>query len=521
MTPGCRANNSSNQIQPVAGQLDWHECKVTLEGDKREYTAECGRIFVSENRSKSNSKLIALPVTRVKALTKGTHEAPIFWFDGGPGSHNWMTYPTDGLLQQHDIIIVGYRGIDGDQPLSCPHIRQAMSNLPDSPLAKTSLEHLRNATHECARYLTNQGVDIAGYTMSQTIEDFEQVRQSLGFDQIKLFGNSYGTRLQLMYLWRHPQRVDRAVLVAANPPGHFVWHGKNTDSLLKRYTMLCKQDPDCSRRTSDLMQTMSDLVADPPRSWMGIDIDMATIRLITFFSLMESSDTVNLLNGPAALDIWLSAANNNPAPMATASLVSNWILSKSMNWEHFIAIGGSAPDYHLLDRGALKETQQGVLGAPFTQLLYSMTQGWPVTDDKSPTESQFSKVPVLFISGELDGSTPPINTQTRLLPHFPQSQHVILKNIAHTESFWSTQASARKRLLNSFFLEGTANAGFYIPEPINFKPAIRWAQLMWLGIVVSSTIAILIIFYLIVFVVSNNRNGKPFARQLGKSQHKE
>ena len=41
-----------------------------------------------------------------------------------------------------------------------------------------------------------------------------------------------------------------------------------------------------------------------------------------------------------------------------------------------------------------------------------------------------SEVPVLFISGELDGRTPAANVE-EIRPGFPNSQHVLIENTAH------------------------------------------------------------------------------------------
>src|SRR5689334_8455342 len=59
-----------------AGQLTLHSCSYATEDGS--YKADCGTLVVPENRANSHSRLIALPVTRIRA--KSTHPAePIFW----------------------------------------------------------------------------------------------------------------------------------------------------------------------------------------------------------------------------------------------------------------------------------------------------------------------------------------------------------------------------------------------------------------------------------------------------------
>ena len=72
-----------------AGQLDLHACRYATEDGS--YAADCGTLVVPENRHDPQSRLIALPVTRIRALS--AHPGvPIFRLQGGPGITN-MTFP--------------------------------------------------------------------------------------------------------------------------------------------------------------------------------------------------------------------------------------------------------------------------------------------------------------------------------------------------------------------------------------------------------------------------------------------
>ena len=50
----------------------------TYEADDAEYAADCGTLVVPENRDDADSRLIALPVIRIRA-TGGNPTEPIFW----------------------------------------------------------------------------------------------------------------------------------------------------------------------------------------------------------------------------------------------------------------------------------------------------------------------------------------------------------------------------------------------------------------------------------------------------------
>ena len=72
-----------------AGQLTLHPCHYGTE--KGSYAADCGTLVVRENRHDAQSRLIALPVTRIHARSAHPGE-PIFRLQGGPGITN-MTFP--------------------------------------------------------------------------------------------------------------------------------------------------------------------------------------------------------------------------------------------------------------------------------------------------------------------------------------------------------------------------------------------------------------------------------------------
>ena len=102
-----------------------HPCTYATE--KGAYRADCGTLVVPENRADPRSRLIALPVTRV--LARSSHPlAPIFYLNGGPGNTN-MTFPqANRLVAQHDVVMVGYRGVDGSSVLNCPEVTTALQN---------------------------------------------------------------------------------------------------------------------------------------------------------------------------------------------------------------------------------------------------------------------------------------------------------------------------------------------------------------------------------------------------------
>lgn len=111
----------------------------TVKIDKIRYAADCETLVVSENRVDPASRLIALPVKRIHSASAQPAE-PIFYLSGGPGSSNMKFNPPAWLLATHDVVLVGYRGVDGIPELDCPDVAKAMTGLNGDLLISASLD---------------------------------------------------------------------------------------------------------------------------------------------------------------------------------------------------------------------------------------------------------------------------------------------------------------------------------------------------------------------------------------------
>ncbi len=152
-----------------AGDLILHPCTYpTEDGD---YSADCGTLVVPENRADPRSRLIAVPVTRIHAQSDRP-AAPIFPLWGGPGLSN-MDWPQASIFTaDHDVVLVGYRGVDGSVRLDCPEVASAVKRSTDL-LGQESFRAYGDAFGECADRLTDNGVDLAGYGLPQQVDDME------------------------------------------------------------------------------------------------------------------------------------------------------------------------------------------------------------------------------------------------------------------------------------------------------------------------------------------------------------
>ena len=192
------------------------------------------------------------------------------------------------FADNRDVVIVGYRGIDGSVRLDCPEVESAVKHSTDI-LGEKSFRAYSDGFRACATRLQGDGVDLAGYSMKEQADDLEAARKALGYGPIDLLSESAGTRLAMIYAWRHPKSIHRSVMVGVNPPGHFLWSAKATDAQIERYAELCAQDdevqpPDRRPRRDDAADRRRHT-----RELLGLPISKGNVRVASFYGLMETT----------------------------------------------------------------------------------------------------------------------------------------------------------------------------------------------------------------------------------------
>src|SRR5918995_1195505 len=157
-----------------AGDLILERCEYGTE--RGSYAADCGTLVVPENQADPQSRLIALPVTRIRARS-GNPAEPIFRLQGGPGITNMEFTQASRFARDRDVVLVGYRGMDGSSVLDCPEVESALKRSTDF-LAEKSFRERVDAFRTCAHRLSDEGVDLAGYSLPQRVDDLEAARKA-------------------------------------------------------------------------------------------------------------------------------------------------------------------------------------------------------------------------------------------------------------------------------------------------------------------------------------------------------
>ena len=203
----------------VAGHVQTLPGQPPLAGER-------GYLFVPENRSDENSRLIAVSFLRFSSTSENPGP-PVFWLSGGPGDSALRRFVNGSFdprfIEQEkalledmraagDVIIADQRGAG----LSAPFLMCAKAPAP-LPLGRVSkrsdfFDIEKAAAARCKEEWSALGHDADGYHIAELADDVKALKDALGYDQIILFGGSFGSQWSLSIMRRHPDIVARALL---------------------------------------------------------------------------------------------------------------------------------------------------------------------------------------------------------------------------------------------------------------------------------------------------------------------
>lgn len=449
-----------------AGDLLLEPC--TLDKGGMRYRADCGTLVVPENRHDPEARLLALPVERLRAIGDNPTE-PVFYLAGGPGNSNMRFAPPEAVLANHDVVLVGYRGIDGSTALECPEFGEALRHNPGGDLiGQASINNLTLSARECAARLQAEGTDLSGYTLLEIIGDLETVRQAFGYERIDLLGVSFGPRLIQIYSTLHPDVILRAAQITPSVPGHVLHEPADHDAVLRHVSDLCVEDATCSSRTDDLVATMRKALEEMPPRWLLFPLNRGKVLLGTWGLLYGKAGIATVV------DAYIAAADGDYSGFWGLQLGSDMAWPNIWPWGAFFAFRFGATDGAVADYGSVVGSPDWTLmGAP--NAVLAVAHGWPYQPLPAELRQvQRVEVETLFVTGSLDLAAPARQTIDELRQAYPNSQLVHLEEMGHDDAQGTLQPEAAGQLLASFFDTGVADASGYRFDPMNFTPPRRW-----------------------------------------------
>lgn len=498
---GCNTKQAAPITIPAGAQagdlVGLKPCEYEANGDK--FAAECGSLVVSENWGKAESRLIALPVVRIPASGANPAE-PIFFLEGGPGGPNLVWAPPAWLLENHDVVMVGYRGVEGTVTLDCPEVNRVQSKHKGRDLfseqARTEFEA---ATKQCATRLQVAGIDLSGYTVPAVIKDMEAARKALRYERINLFSQSYGTRVAQVYAYMHPDSLRRLVLIGVNTPGHFIWKPVDFDKMIEHISELCAQDESCSGRTSDFARTMYNVNRNMPKRWLFFNIDPDTVRFATHFLFFSNSSMTPVF------DAYLAAEEGDPSGLAMMNLVMRFMPFEPV-WGDLFNKGGTVDlkKYEGIESVSLGGS---IMGAPLSEFVWPMAKDWPVElIPEDLRQFQETDVEMLLVNGTVDFSTPP-SALDEAKSYYHNAQMILLPEFSHVGDVTTLQPQAFERLITNYYDTGVADDSLFVYQPLTFKPGFSLTALARLLITALFVLPALVAYGIVVIArrVSRHR----------------
>jgi pimeloyl-ACP methyl ester carboxylesterase len=458
----------------LAASFNWaaaaHRGDLVLEaGSWEDREADFGTLTVREDRQNEQSKLIEIPVVRMRSDSEDPAD-PVFVCHGGPGMPNIREYPYDGLLENHDVVMVGYRGAEGSVVLEAPEIKEALLSCSD-PLVPESLKKLGEGLTKAYRRFEREGIDVTQYNVAQIAEDIEQARKGLGYKKINITAGSFGTAVSYIYCVRYPQNVHRNVMVAPTKAWNIaVGDPQDVDATLEHINSLWKADPYGLSRSKDIAMTIRHVLTTLPREQNGMRIEPGPVKLGLYLFGYSRTTLAQVL------DAFVAAENGDYSSLAF--MAAAWgagmdqIILRDLYAKTYSTHVGELRDYE-----PETDTPDSIIGAPLARLAWGPAKytKWPVTSaSEKYMPPRNIKVETLFVCGTLDTGTESVNET--LMPLFESAKIVYLKDFGHND-VTTTQQEAATHLQKTFFLKGIVDDSRYTFEPVNFKPAVTLQEM--------------------------------------------
>lgn len=454
-------------LMPLAicsGQQKTADLKIepyVFENSKKEkIDAELGKLTVPENRTNPNSRLIELAFVRFKS-TSPNPGSPIIYLAGGPGGSGISAARGNrfglfmAMREFGDVIVLDQRGTGLSTPNSPCRNETALPL--DKALTSTQLNAFASRElKKCADKWRSQGGDLAGYNTNENADDIESLRQALGAKKVSLWSISYGTTLALTIIKRHGQNIDRAILAGVEGLDDALKLPTDVQRHLADIDRLVKADPTLNRQIPDflgLMKIVLDRLEKQPvtvevmdsqtKQKVPVVINKYAMQLLT--ASVIGSDPIAMLP-----KLYYDASKGDFSEIAAyVRLVAGYVGDGSvMSYMTDCSSGASSKRRKRIER----EAKNTLLGNTANTEFPEVCAAWGNPDlgkkFRSPVKSN---VPVLFISGTLDGRTPVSNAEA-VRKGFPNSTHLIIEGAWHSDPLFLSSPQIKDVMLE--FMRG-------------------------------------------------------------------
>jgi len=424
---------SSAVRQSPAKTITLNDCEVQGIGK-----AKCGTLEVYENRATKKGRMISLNILILPATSDKREPDPLVYFAGGPGSA--ATEDALGIargfakIREHrDLLFVDQRGTGKSHPLDCEFYNPA--DLQSYLGYFFPLEDVR----KCRPQLEAQA-DLTLYTTDIAADDMDEVRTALGYEQLNLFGGSYGTRAALTYLKRYPRRVRTATLQGVSPANSYMPSDfpPGNERALQGVIAECAADEACNKAFPNLKDEAKSVLDQLIKGPVEVEVQKpnSNDRVKVKLSRDLAAEAIRyMLYSPVPasrvpLFIHL-AAQGNFVPIARAAIEYRMILVGTGSNGMYLSVT-CAEDLPWIKPGEGERMAANTfLGDYRLRQQREACALWPRAEIRPDyAEPVRADVPVLILTGEWDPVTPPSNGDAAAKT-LSNSLHIVVPHGAH------------------------------------------------------------------------------------------
>ena len=414
--------------------LELKTCQVRgIKGD-----AMCGTLEVFENRATRKGRKIPINVVVLPATGAKREPDAVFYFAGGPGSA--ATEDAPGIVdilarirEHRDLVFVDQRGTGQSNPLNCDLFN------PADPQSFLGSFFPVDDVRKCREQLEPKA-DLPLYTTPIAMDDLDEVRAALGYQQINLYGASYGTRAALVYLRQHPKHVRTVMLHGVAPTNQLMPLNfpQDTERALQGVLSECEADETCSKAfpqvRADARRVLEQLLQSPAQVEIQPRGSKDMVKLTLNRNLAAEAIRYMLYSPGGASRVPFvihNAAKGNYGPLAQAALHfrRNLVATGSNGMYLSVTCAEDLPWVNAKEAeklgantflGDYRYRQQNEACGLWPRAKIDSKYAQPVRSDK----------PVLIMTGEWDPVTPPAHGDA-VAKTLPNSLHVVVNDGAH------------------------------------------------------------------------------------------
>jgi pimeloyl-ACP methyl ester carboxylesterase len=417
-------------------------------------TLLCGFVVVPEDHRDPSGPTIKLATVIFKALNEPKQPDPLIFLSGGPGE---KTVTAASPLADHlaplnaerDLVFFDQRGVGKSQPaLECPEFVNALFDILDEPDPGTVQRIVFESLMACQERLVTEGHNLAVFNTAQNAADVEAIRLALGYEQVNLFGGSYGSLLAQAVMRDYPDYIRSVIIDSTVPMEKSLLVDIPTTAVNSTLHLLdsCAADPGCSSAypnlESELYTVVEQLNADPipvtlvnPLDGVNHDAllsgDMVFGNLVFFLYQTPIIPTLpqaiyNVANGDYDLMIQLSSRklavyDASSRGMTYSVLCADDLLERTP--EDYLEIRAAMPPALAGNTDPEDLIQYG---------YFAICEKWPVEKaDPAVRQPVVSDIPTLILEGEFDPVTPPEYGQM-VAEHLGKSYFFEFPTIGHS-----------------------------------------------------------------------------------------